>query len=146
MTESRVIRSAGAGWEGVESAPYKPGCEGDGCFRGTIRHPLIAATARRFDPRPGLRASVLRSGTGARRPSLERHDHAHAVVVIGGRGRVRLADRVEPIAPFDAVYVAPQEVHRFSADGGEPLRFICVVDRERDRPVLVEDDAEGGTT
>lgn len=143
MTESRIIRSAERGWEGVEPAPYKPESGGFECFPGTTRHPLIEATARGSIPGLGFELRCFDLAPGAR-TSLERHDHAHAVVVIGGRGRVRLADSVEPIAPFDAVYVAPQEVHRFSADGGEPLMFICIVDRERDRPVLMEDEAEGG--
>ena len=143
MTESRIIRSAERGWEGVDPAPYKPGCEGDGCFRGTLRHQLIVATPDDAIPGQSFEVRCFDLAPGAQ-TSLERHDHAHSVVVIGGRGRVRLADSVEPIAPYDAVYVAPQEVHRFSADGGEPLRFICIVDRERDRPVLMEDEVGGG--
>ena len=65
---------------------------------------------------------------------FERHEHAHAVVVLTGRGHVRLGDGLHPIAPFDLVYVAPGAPHRFLADRGEALGFLCLVDRERDRP------------
>jgi quercetin dioxygenase-like cupin family protein len=36
----------------------------------------------------------------------------------------------------DSVCVAPQCFHQFHADAGEVLGFLCVVSRERDRPVL----------
>jgi mannose-6-phosphate isomerase-like protein (cupin superfamily) len=38
------------------------------------------------------------------------------------------------LVPFDCVFVAPGEPHQFRADDGEPLGFLCMVDRERDRP------------
>lgn len=65
---------------------------------------------------------------------FERHEHAHAVVVLTGRGHVRLGEEIQPIEAFDLVYVAPATPHCFSADRGEPLGFLCLVDRERDRP------------
>src|SRR3989454_5267234 len=57
--------------------------------------------------------------------------------VIRGRGRVALGDHTYDLAPFDCVYVAPGAVHQFAASGGEPLGFLCMVDRVRDRPELV---------
>ena len=71
--------------------------------------------------------------------SLERHKHPHAVVVLKGKGTVRLGESVEPVGAFDVVYVAPHEAHRFSADSSEALGFLCIVDRERDRPVVVDE-------
>jgi quercetin dioxygenase-like cupin family protein len=79
--------------------------------------------------------------------TLERHEHRHTVIVLRGRGTVRLGDAVHAIAPFDAVYVAPHTVHQFRAGAGEPLGFLCVVDRERDKPVPVREgtaDRDGG--
>lgn len=67
--------------------------------------------------------------------SLERHQHAHAVMVVRGRGIVILEDRKVDLAPFDWVYVAPGELHQFRAVGSEALGFVCTVDRQRDRPV-----------
>lgn len=144
MTGSRVIRSAAAGWVGVEPARYKEESEGPGCFLGATRHTLLGAAAEG----PGaaldfeLRYFELAPGGYS---SLERHEHPHAVVVLKGRGTVRLGDSVEPVGPFDVVYVAPREVHRFSADSADALGFLCIVDRDRDRPVVVEEDDRGST-
>ena len=144
MTESRVIRGAASGWEGVEPAPYKDEGEGPGCFLGATRHTLLGAahdgpgSALDFEVRY---FELARGGHS----SLERHAHPHAVVVLKGRGTVRLGDVVEPVAPFDVVYVAPHETHRFRAHGAQALGFLCIVDRERDRPVLVDELAEGAT-
>ena len=140
MTESRVIRSAAAGWTGVEPARYKEEAEGPGCFVGATRHTLLGAApagpgeALDFE----LRYFELAPGGYS---SLERHAHPHAVVVIKGKGTVRIGDSVEPVGAFDVVYVAPHDVHRFSADSAEALGFLCIVDRERDRPVAVAEDA-----
>jgi hypothetical protein len=35
-------------------------------------------------------------------------------------------------------------VHQFRATGAEPLGFLCVVERERDRPVPVREDGFAG--
>ena len=56
-------------------------------------------------------------------------------------GMVRLGGTVEPVGPFDVVCVAPHEVHCFSADRAEPLGFLCIVDRERDRPAALPEEA-----
>jgi mannose-6-phosphate isomerase-like protein (cupin superfamily) len=58
------------------------------------------------------------------------------VVVLRGRGTVILGGRVDDLTAGDCVYVAPQCFHQFHANAGEVLGFLCVVSRERDRPVL----------
>lgn len=70
--------------------------------------------------------------------TLEQHQHPHAVLILRGRGTVQLGDRRFAIGPADCVYVAPGDPHQFRADQGEILGFLCIVDRERDRPVPVE--------
>jgi quercetin dioxygenase-like cupin family protein len=69
--------------------------------------------------------------------TLEQHEHRHYVVVLRGQGTVTLGDQVTAIAPYDAVYVAPLTAHQFRATGPEPLGFICIVDRVRDKPVPI---------
>jgi ribulose-bisphosphate carboxylase large chain len=70
--------------------------------------------------------------------TLEHHEHEHAVVVLRGRGAVRLGEAVHPLAFGDAVYVAPHEVHQLhNPSASEPFGFLCLVDAERDRPVPV---------
>ena len=68
--------------------------------------------------------------------TLERHRHPHAVVIIRGRGRVQLGERTYEVAPHDCVYIAPGAFHQFHAAADEPLGFLCMVDRVRDRPQL----------
>jgi ribulose-bisphosphate carboxylase large chain len=69
--------------------------------------------------------------------SLEEHAHEHAVVVLRGRGQVRLGSRVYDLGFGDTVYVAPREVHQFrNPTAAEPFGFLCVVNAHRDRPVV----------
>ena len=131
MSDSRVVRAVDGGWDTVDRRAYK---EGEGPYLGVARHTLLGGRdaedaidfeVRYFEVAPGGYTS------------LEHHEHAHAVLVLSGQGTVRLGDERHPIGPRDVVYVAPREVHRFEAGDGAPLGFLCVVDRDRDRPVLV---------
>ncbi|MEO8277400.1 MAG: cupin domain-containing protein [Thermoanaerobaculia bacterium] len=115
----------------VALKPYKDG--GD-LFRDVTRQTLLGEgegeealsfLTRYFEVAPGGFSS------------LERHQHPHAVVVVRGRGTVQLGEENFPLGPLDCVYVAPGEPHQFRADRGEPLGFLCTVDRDRDRPVAV---------
>jgi ribulose-bisphosphate carboxylase large chain len=67
--------------------------------------------------------------------SLEHHGHEHVVVVLRGRGEVRLGAATHALGFGDVVYVAPHEVHQFRNADDEPFGFLCVVDARRDRPV-----------
>jgi quercetin dioxygenase-like cupin family protein len=131
---SRVIKSRGFRWEGVEPARYRQ----QGRFRGIVRQVLLGDGAgegalnfitRYFEIEPGGYSS------------LERHQHPHSVVVVRGRGRVILDDEIRDLEPFDCVYVAPGSLHQLLATGPEPLGFLCIVDRERDegQPATEED-------
>jgi mannose-6-phosphate isomerase-like protein (cupin superfamily) len=127
----KVIRSSGFRWHGVEERGYK---SEDGSHSGVTRHRLLGGqpdeAALRFETR------YFEVAAGGH-TSLERHQHPHAVVVIRGSGSLADAGECVGIRPFDCVYVAPDDVHQFRADRGEPLGFLCVVDRDRDRPILV---------
>lgn len=124
---SRVVRGEGLRWPAVPVRAYKEDGER---FRDVVRQPLLG-------PRAGdelafeLRYFEVAAGGYT---SFERHRHPHAVVVVAGRGEVRLGDERHALAPFDAVYVAPDEPHRFFAAADERLGFLCIVDAERDRP------------
>ena len=72
--------------------------------------------------------------------SLEHHEHPHSVVIIRGSGHALIHDRVEPVGLHDCVHIGPHEYHQFHASNDEPLGFLCVVDRERDRPQVPDDD------
>src|SRR3990167_4914519 len=127
---SRIVRNDGFSWPQIAQREYKTD---HSPYRDITRRTLIGegpgedaldALVRYFEVQPGGYST------------LERHQHPHAVVIIRGHGAVILGDRVEQIATFDCVYVAPQCFHQFHATGDEPLGFLCVVSRERDRPLL----------
>jgi mannose-6-phosphate isomerase-like protein (cupin superfamily) len=51
-----------------------------------------------------------------------------------------LENEITELGCHDVVYIAPETIHQFHADRNEPLGFICVVDRYRDRPVIPDDE------
>ncbi|MCK8516042.1 cupin domain-containing protein [Methylonatrum kenyense] len=132
---AKVIRARDYRWDSVDLKQYKT--EGTG-FRDITRQTLLGEGSdesrlnfitRYFEVQPGGYSS------------LEHHEHPHAVVVIRGRGEVILQDRVEPIELHDCVYISSHTVHQFHPLGDEPLGFLCIVDRERDRPQIPDDES-----
>ena len=130
---AKIKRAKDFRWAGVPEKVYKT--DGAG-FKDITRQTLLGEETdeqalnfltRYFEIQPGGYSS------------LENHDHPHTVVIIRGRGEVVLEDRVERIGLHDCVYVSPRTYHQFHATGDEPLGFLCIVDRERDRPHLPEE-------
>jgi len=128
MTGSRVVRGGDATWPGVPVREYK---DDPALYRGVVRRALAGAAAGDAELGFELRSFEIAAGGWT---TLERHRHPHAVVVVTGRGEVRLGETTHELAPLDFVYVASEEAHQFRAAAGERLVFLCVVDRERDRP------------
>jgi quercetin dioxygenase-like cupin family protein len=119
-------------WDGIEVKPYK----GEGAhFSGITRQVLftggdgLGCELRYFEVAPGGWSS------------LERHHHAHAVIVIRGRARVLVGDRVHEVRTHDLVRVPPLTWHQFQAADEEPFGFLCMVDCERDVPERPDGDA-----
>ncbi|MBI4545578.1 MAG: cupin domain-containing protein [Gemmatimonadetes bacterium] len=126
LVESRVIRYDGAGWDGVRARPYKAEAE---LFRGVTRRLLAAPEGAGFE----LRYFEIEPGGHS---THERHEHVHVAVCLRGCGRVRMAEGTHDVGFGDVVYVAPGEPHQFlNPYPDEPFGFLCVVDRQRDRPV-----------
>jgi quercetin dioxygenase-like cupin family protein len=129
---SAVINEKNFSWSGVERKDYKTDGENfKDIHRFTLlgdEHPELNSQTRYFEIQPGGYSS------------LEYHRHPHSVIVIRGRGHVILNNEVNEISAFDVVYISPDTIHQFHADDGEPLGFICVVDRYRDRPVIPSDE------
>lgn len=114
-------------WEGVERLPYKE--TEAAIFKGISRQilfsrPDLAGELRYFEIEPGGYST------------LERHRHVHGVLIIRGRGRCLVGDRVEEIGPQDLVTIPPWTWHQFRATAGEALGFLCLVDALRDKPAL----------
>lgn len=127
---SKVIKHRGFHWEGVDVRRYKTD---DGSHRDITRQTILGdedderalnQITRYFEIAPGGYST------------LERHRHPHTVVVVRGRGTVVLDDGSHAIEQLDCVYVSPGTLHQFHASGDEPLGFLCIVDRDRDRPEL----------
>jgi len=112
-------------WEGVDIHPYKE----DGThFKDITRQTL-------FKGADDLNVELRYFEMGADGHStLERHEHAHLVTIIRGRGQVLVGNRVAEIGLYDVVEIPPLTWHQFRATKGEPLGFLCVVSTERDRP------------
>ncbi|GMV58310.1 MAG: hypothetical protein AMXMBFR72_14180 [Betaproteobacteria bacterium] len=114
-------------WQGVELLRYKD--EGTAPFRDITRQVLFAppdqaSELRYFEIAPGGHST------------LERHEHTHAVLILRGRGTVRLGDEIHAIAERDLVTVDPLTWHQFHAAADSALGFLCLVSKERDRPQL----------
>jgi quercetin dioxygenase-like cupin family protein len=118
---------ANARWREVEVREYK--AEGSAPFRDVTRQvlfddPALASQLRYFEVAPGGYTT------------LERHEHAHAVVVQRGAGRCLIGDRIYELAAHDLVHVPALTWHQFRAGADRPLGFLCMVNAQRDRPQL----------
>lgn len=118
-------------WEDVERHAYKE--EGSAPFKDITRQTLfkddaLAGELRYFEIAPGGHST------------LERHEHVHAVMILRGKGRCLVGDAVRDVSAFDLVSIPPMSWHQFRAAAEEPLGFLCMVDRERDRSQLPTTD------
>ncbi len=130
MSEVRRFAPAASGdfgWQAVERLRYKD--EGSAPFRDITRQVLFA------QPDQGCELRYFELAPGGF-STLERHHHTHAVLVLRGRGTVRLGADEQPIAEHDLVTIDPLTWHQFRADAGGALGFLCLVSKVRDRPQL----------
>ncbi|MBC8065959.1 MAG: cupin domain-containing protein [Chlorobia bacterium] len=118
-------------WDGVEVLPYK---EDGTIFRSVTRQILFHG----IDNLP-VELRYFEVGIDGH-STLERHEHAHLVVINQGSGRVLVGDQVREVSLNDVVHVPPMTWHQFRATNGEPLGFLCVVSQERDRPQRPDPD------
>ncbi len=93
----------------------------EGAERCSIREIL---TSREGAPTFAMRQFVVEPGGHT---PLHQHPWEHEVYILGGNGRLQLADGQEALAAGDAVLVAPNELHRFECVGDQPLVFLCMI-------------------
>jgi quercetin dioxygenase-like cupin family protein len=130
MDEGSNIRKAcdgGFRWEGVDVLAYKE--EGSAPFKAITRQllfhrPELQCELRYFEMAPGGHST------------LERHEHAHAVMIFRGHGACLVGDEVRDVEAPDLVFIPPMTWHQFRASAGEPFGFLCMVNAERDKPQL----------
>jgi quercetin dioxygenase-like cupin family protein len=120
-------------WQDVDRLQYK--AEGSAPFKDITRQVLFAqpdqaCELRYFEVAPGGYST------------LERHQHTHAVLILRGRGTVRIGAEVLDIAERDLVTVDPLVWHQFLAAPDRALGFLCLVSKDRDKPQL-PDSASG---
>lgn len=127
------IRPAQEGfrWADVAHQPYKQ--DGSAPFRDISRQVLfhedtLACELRYFEMDAGGHST------------LERHEHAHAVMILRGHGTCLVGTEVRAVKPFDLVSIPGWTWHQFRASAGEPFGFLCMVNVTRDRPQLPGDD------
>lgn len=123
-----IARNVDGMWEGFDVLPYK---DVEGSHRGVCRQNLLKEADTEFEVRY---FEVAPGGF----TSYEKHVHEHFVVVMAGTGEVVLGEEIRHIGLKDLIRVAGEVPHQFRNTGDEPLGILCVVDRVRDRPTLVD--------
>lgn len=134
LTHRRFNRAT-FNWEGVPAQVYKHGDAGTAGlgWRNITRQTLAGGDALAFQLR------YFEIGPDGY-SSLEKHRHAHTIVVLRGGGQVVAGRAVFTVEPFDLVVIPSGTPHQFVNTGGEPFGFLCPVDAERDAPQAVPDD------
>lgn len=132
---SKIIKCSNYEWKSVPKKEYKDDTQ---CYDRVHRYSLLGEGedeqqlnfhTRYFEVKPGGYTS------------FEHHRHPHSVVVIRGSGHVILGNEIYELGLHDVVFVASDTPHQFHAGKKEPLGFICIVDRYRDRPSIPDDEA-----
>ena len=125
-TKNHVAQTAPFRWEGVPVLAYKE--EAGAHFKNVTRQVLFddgeehGTQLRYFEIAPGGHST------------LERHQHAHSVMVLRGRGHALVGREIHTLGANDLLRVPPMTWHQFRATDKVPLGFLCLVRRERDRP------------
>ncbi|MDZ7717036.1 MAG: cupin domain-containing protein [Balneolaceae bacterium] len=131
---SKVIKSKDYQWKGVPQKKYK---DDPGCYEGVTRYSLLGEGNDEQQLNFQTRYFEVEAGGYT---SFEHHRHPHSVVIIRGSGSVILDNEVYELGLHDVVYISPETMHQFQADKQEPLGFLCIVDRYRDKPMLPDDE------
>jgi quercetin dioxygenase-like cupin family protein len=127
------FRSAREGfrWDGVPHQPYKQ--DGSAPFKDISRQVLFHEESLGCE----LRYFEVNAGGYS---TLERHEHAHAVMVLRGGGECLVGDEVRHVKPLDLITIPAWVWHQFRAAFNEPLGFLCMVNVLRDRPQLPNEE------
>ena len=58
---------------------------------------------------------------------LEKHAHEHGVIILHGKGKVRLGDIIHDLSPLDSIFISGDDLHQFTNPFNESFGFICVI-------------------
>lgn len=122
-----VIKHASQNWPDVDVQSYKnePGTWMEVTRRVLFDRDESQFQVRYFEVAPGGYTS------------FEKHVHEHCVLVLRGQGEVVLNGETTAITEKDVVIVTTETPHQFRNTSDAPFGILCIVDRERDRPVLL---------
>lgn len=129
LSKSKIIRFKNNQWKSIKSIPYKNESKNWALIK---RFPLISSSSIKFEVRY---FEIAQGGSS----SLEYHKHAHVVICLKGKGKLRLGNKYKVLNYLDIAYIAPNEIHQFSNPYKEPFGFLCIVDAERDKPIEIID-------
>jgi quercetin dioxygenase-like cupin family protein len=118
-------------WEAVAHMPYKQ--DGSAPFKDISRQVLFHEDSLGCE----LRYFEMDADGYS---TLERHEHAHAVMILRGHGQCLLGEEVRDVQPLDLISIPAWTWHQFRATAGEPLGFLCMVNVLRDRPQLPSEE------
>lgn len=124
---SQILRSEDFAFPEVEMTTYK---DEPGTWMTVSRRVLHPSAATSFETR------YFEIAPGGY-TSFEKHRHEHIVVGLRGIGKVRLGDEWSELAPGDTVRVSSMTPHQFRNDSAAPFGILCIVDRDRDRPIIL---------
>ena len=118
-------------WAGRESIKYKQA--DDASFSGVRRVELIGKNGEKltFD----LRYFEVAQGGFS---SKEMHQHTHVIIVARGEGVVTVEDKTYSAKKNDVLYIKPMTTHQLSNLNDEPFGFYCIVDQDRDTPIIID--------
>jgi quercetin dioxygenase-like cupin family protein len=114
-------------WEEVAHLPYKEDAATP--FKAVTRQVLF------HEPDMGCELRYFEVSPGGY-STLERHEHAHAVLILRGRGEAMVGEVVRAVDTNDLVSIPSWAWHQFRASRGEALGFLCMVNALRDKPRL----------
>jgi quercetin dioxygenase-like cupin family protein len=104
-------------WQGVEPQGYDvPG------ISGVQKHVLIGPD----DGTPNFVLRYFRVNPGGH-SRLESHPQEHGIVILHGKAKVTLNDKIYSLEPLDVVFIPGGDKHQLKNVGDEELGFICVI-------------------
>jgi ribulose-bisphosphate carboxylase large chain len=120
-------------WSGVKSEAYKKPAQGSNeSWADVFRHTLVGGKGENTDFH--LRYFEVAPGGMT---SLERHEHEHVVVGVRGEGICLVRKKEYELGFMDVIYIPPGAPHQLRNRASVPFGFFCIVDAERDKPVLL---------
>lgn len=114
-------------WEGIEKIDYKPKDESAVTFSNVTRQNIFESkNGINFDARY---FECNKDGY----TTLEKHDHAHVVLILRGQGKVLVGKEILDVKPYDLVVIPSQYAHQLINTSDEPFGFMCTVNATRDK-------------